>query len=202
MKAILLAICSIASFAAMAQTQVGVIRRFVDNGSDKMSSEPYYGGAVKYGSKPVFIVLKKKLTILPVSSIELTAERTGKYGLLKWKTDASRIELQRSVNGIDFIPIYTGAGNQYLDKYTSYGRNYYRLKAYDKNGSYAYSVVRTVLIAGAETRAMLFNSIGQKVMEGAGDNTDNWKSSGIAHGIYTIRYQLRDGSIYVERFIK
>jgi hypothetical protein len=204
MKRLLIAIFSMVSIASMAQTQIGVIRRFVDDGTGKMSSEPYYGGAVKYGSKPVFIVLKKKPAlpvILPV--ILFTGERKDKYSLLKWEvTDAAKIELQRSNDGVFFVEIYSGNASQFLDKYPSYGRNYYRLKIYNKTGTFYYSNVVAIVITGAESRAVLINSLGQRLREGNGDNTDAWKSAITTHGWYVIRYQLRDGTIYVDRFLK
>ncbi len=96
------------------------------------------------------------MTILPVELTSFKAEKKDEiHSLLTWET-ASEInndlfEVQRSVNGKDFIAIGRVDGHgttteaqlyNFLDRAPEFGKNYYRLKQMDFNGKYEYSDIR------------------------------------------------------------
>jgi hypothetical protein len=91
---------------------------------------------------------------LPVELLAFQAVREGSDGKINWTTtdavEASRFELERSLDGHNFSPLHTekargGKGEnhyQYLDRNIvdlGASRLYYRLKQVDENGSFSYS---------------------------------------------------------------
>ncbi len=96
--------------------------------------------------------------LLPIELISFTAKGLIDEVALEWSTsieiDNDYYMVQRSYNGTDFEDIIkvSGVGNSYtLTKYYSLdgdpyiGLSYYRLKQVDKNGSYEYSEIVSVI---------------------------------------------------------
>jgi len=92
---------------------------------------------------------------LPVSLLSFNAALSNKIVNLDWSTanevNAGSFELEKSVNGKDFVRISTvSAKNALLNNYNFVderavaGTNYYRLKVIDKDGSYKYSQIVSV----------------------------------------------------------
>jgi hypothetical protein len=92
---------------------------------------------------------------LPVSVLSFNAALNNKVVNLDWSTanevNAASFELERSVNGKDFVRISSvSAKNAMLNNYNfvderlAAGTNYYRLKIVDKDGSYKYSTIVSV----------------------------------------------------------
>jgi hypothetical protein len=96
----------------------------------------------------------ESLQTLPVNYVSFTAEKVGQGALLQFEitneANTDRYDVQYSVNGVDFTTIGTvkaksGDKNKYdfLHSDPSAQRNnYYRLKQYDKEGQFTYSVIR------------------------------------------------------------
>jgi uncharacterized delta-60 repeat protein len=97
---------------------------------------------------------------LPLRFILFTAERKAAGILLTWKTageeSVDRYTVQRSTNGMAFLPLedvlpgkpfYTA-----LDLQTISGNIYYRVKAFDKDGSSRYS---SVLLVRSEQKGLV-----------------------------------------------
>ncbi|MEL6672505.1 MAG: hypothetical protein AAFR61_09945 [Bacteroidota bacterium] len=89
---------------------------------------------------------------LPVEIETFSGENRGYQNQLQWKTDwernLDRFEVERSLNGIDFQPLGTQLSygdspdpQQYYftDQAAPFGYAYYRLKAYDIDGTFSYS---------------------------------------------------------------
>lgn len=95
------------------------------------------------------------LTILPVRNASFTAVKAGNSIQLSWKGTAveapSVFTIERSSNGIDFLPIGTVKGiagptetaYSFTDR-TPAAVNYYRIKSTEFNGSVSYSKVLVV----------------------------------------------------------
>jgi hypothetical protein len=94
---------------------------------------------------------------LPIELSEFTAEVIGSGTQLNWITQSESnnkyFEIQRSVNGIEFVTIGTveGAGNSnspirysFTDNSPISGNNYYRLVQYDYDGHHQASKIVTV----------------------------------------------------------
>lgn len=95
---------------------------------------------------------------LAITLKDINAKNLGAINSIEWSTESElssdMFELQRSIDGAIFEPIYTVAANgrasnyNYLDKNAFQGTNYYRLKMLQANGSYAYSKVVIATING------------------------------------------------------
>ncbi len=91
---------------------------------------------------------------LPVQLVSFNAIRLGDFHVLKWHTSAEinteKFEVQRSINGVDFVTIgaqqsigtaAVGAEYSFNDRTPVDGNNFYRLKMLDWDGSYQFSNV-------------------------------------------------------------
>jgi hypothetical protein len=109
---------------------------------------------------------------LPVALTAFTATATGPAAVrLAWATasekNSARFEVERSTDGRTFAPIgaVAAAGSssalhryEWLDRQLPPGapRRYYRLKQVDTDGTFAYSPVRVVALAGAAAGLSLY----------------------------------------------
>jgi len=91
---------------------------------------------------------------LPLTLLDFTATKTGKFNLLQWSTsheiNSSHFNIQRSSNGVVFSNIgFVRANNinnitnkyQFTDRAPLAGANYYRLQIVDKDGYNEYSKI-------------------------------------------------------------
>jgi hypothetical protein len=101
--------------------------------------------------------------LLPIELIEFTGWYNGNENELHWTTateiNSAYFEIQRSLNGIDFITIgiTPAAGNSlselnylFYDDAPAVGINYYRLKMVDIDNSYEYSNMIAIRLQGEE----------------------------------------------------
>ena len=99
-----------------------------------------------------FVLTAPVCDLLPIELVEFTGWYNGVENELHWTTateiNSDYFEIQRSLNGIDFMTIGTtpAAGNSmellnyiFYDDAPGSGINYYRLKMVDIDGSYDYS---------------------------------------------------------------
>lgn len=111
-----------------------------------------------------FMVVFGAIGPLPIDVITITAQVKNNGVEVKWtsktETDMDRYEVERSVDGIQFSKqnITTAIGNSsipviynWFDAAPAKGNNFYRIKAFDKNGLTKYSAVVKVTIAGLPT---------------------------------------------------
>jgi len=97
------------------------------------------------------------VSVLPVTLLDFSAKLNGTKVDLNWKTanevNTSHFVIERSNDGLTFIPIGNAAAKGSLSAVTNYdavdpvpakGLNYYRLKMVDKDGSFVYS--KTIII--------------------------------------------------------
>ncbi|CAN5575528.1 hypothetical protein BH11BAC2_BH11BAC2_16810 [soil metagenome] len=97
---------------------------------------------------------------LPVELVDFTAIKKTAVTDLKWSTasenNSSYYEIQRSANGLDFVPIgkvnAAGESNvllnyRFTDNLPLKGINYYRLKQIDLDGAFTYTDTRAVRFA-------------------------------------------------------
>ncbi|MBF9143236.1 LamG-like jellyroll fold domain-containing protein [Hymenobacter properus] len=109
---------------------------------------------------------------LPVELVQFTAEPDGSVALLRWTTASERnsdhFAVEVSTDGRQFSQVGTvaspGATSQRTNyefrdpKLLAYGSPlvYYRLRQIDRDGTFAYSAVRTVAVSAASTGLALF----------------------------------------------
>jgi hypothetical protein len=107
---------------------------------------------------------------LPVELSSFGAQRQADKGVaVKWSTasekNADRFEVQRSLNGRDFVTVATEKAQGTSTKATSYAmldnaapatQLYYRLRQVDRDGTVAYSPVATVAGFGATAKVLLY----------------------------------------------
>lgn len=152
--------------------------------------------------------------VLPVELLYFTGKAQDEDVLLEWKTASeinnSHFEVERSTNGLEFSTIGTVEGSgttveqqyyDFLDKNPAIGKNYYRLRQVDFDGSFEYTNVimiefnkegvvatsvqvsafpnPTIDILNIKTKNLdiqgyqIFNSLGQLIMEQQSLDSDN-----------------------------
>ncbi len=96
---------------------------------------------------------------LPVEFVSFTAKAKGDNAILEWITaseiNSLKFDIERSLDGTSGwrkIGEVAAAGNSseqieyhFRDEEPSYGKNYYRLKQWDKDGSFTYSDIESVI---------------------------------------------------------
>ena len=161
-------------------------------------------------------------TPLPVTLVQFTATTSGPTAVvLAWATagegNSARFEVQRSADGKAFQRIGTvaAAGNStsartynYLDTAAPAGTSYYRLRQVDRDGTAAYSPVRTVargsagltvcpnpapggaaLLTGALPRqtVQVLDALGRVAATVTADTTGTAALGGLAPGLYLVQ---------------
>lgn len=154
------------------------IRDFVDDGSGVMQSK--YDVAVgtnfpvSYSAKPQIIEIIGQAGVLQVQLVSFTAKQVERTVQLNWSVQNENLAnytVERSGDGTNYLPVAIQNATR-KDNYQSTdvspwrGKNYYRLKMTDRNGSVQYSPIRVVIISGEKTRYTAYNLLGQKLSEG------------------------------------
>ncbi len=101
---------------------------------------------------------------LPIQLLTFTVQKQDEKAVLTWRTANEQnnhgFEIQRSTDGkhwtsLTFVPSQANGGNSlsalqysYSDDTPAKTVNYYRLKQIDRNGSYEYSIIRSVSFDG------------------------------------------------------
>lgn len=177
------------------------------------------------------------LNVIPVELTYFRASEISNGNLLQWETaaefDNEKFVIEKSKNGYDFAPIdfLMGQGTvnvnqkyEYLDKSTSVGINYYRLKQVDFNGSFEYSNIlilenkakETVdvyptlvaesinisLTSDQKNQLVIFDQTGRSIVQKVIENGNNVIDlSSLTRGAYFMTIYMQDGP-HVEKFIK
>ena len=176
---------------------------------------------------------------LPVTLSSFTAEAEQNTAKLYWQTTAEtnsdRFEIQHSENAKNWLAVgmINSAGESKLLKFYSYthntpsaGKNYYRLKMIDKDGSFTYSRIRSVQLSdGYVISAFVFpnpasdrlffntnlvsklNSV--RIYDSSGKqvlSTNRIDGSGInvkhlPDGVYNARITFRNGSAQTAKLV-
>ncbi|MFZ1227518.1 MAG: T9SS type A sorting domain-containing protein, partial [Saprospiraceae bacterium] len=114
----------------------------------------YSGNGGTLNSWSLEICVSQK-TVLPLTLLSFTAEKSGENSLIKWTTtnedEVRMFQIEKLENG-SYRPIgnVNTANNSskqsysYIDKSPYTGINYYRIKTIDLNGSFVYSEIATL----------------------------------------------------------
>jgi hypothetical protein len=165
---------------------------------------------------------------LPVTLTRFAAVAEGRSALLSWatteETNSERFDIERSLNGKQWNAIGSVASTgeskvlvnyTYTDASPRSGTNLYRLKMIDKDGTFAYSVIRDVKIEGPSviiypnpvsdkllisnqeqvSKAILSSSSGALVHTQNRISGDGIDIRRLSPGIYTLTLTLFDGTI-------
>lgn len=139
--------------------------------------------------------------VLPVKLISFTAEKINNAAVLKWIVqDASKVEVERSTDGINFTNLGEGIFNKYVDMQPK-GKNFYRLKMYNQDGSFAYSSVYLLSFGNQKMKVVVFNTIGKIVSIEQTEDLEQLKqrlrTSDLKPGFYFLKVEA-----YAEKFVK
>ncbi len=133
------------------------------SGTLKVQGSNIYG-AGGIASLPIVVT-----GILPIELIKFDVGKQGRNSLITWTTaseqNSERFIIEHSIDGRSFteIGMKEAAGSQQIEKNYSFlhtdpsaGRNYYRLKLVDRDGSYRYSNVRMLNFNNNETTVLIY----------------------------------------------
>ena len=176
---------------------------------------------------PFTIASTEDVNPLPVVLAGFSVAKEGTSAVLQWattaETNSERFEIEHSADAriwrmIGAIPAKKEhnniSGYTYIHTTLSAGINYYRLKMIDTDGSYSYSMVRSVRSGGIvnvypnPVAHRLFVAAGEELPKAAiveffaangipvrlnGDLTHGFDVSGLPAGIYFLRIRNNDG---------
>lgn len=117
------------------------------------------------------------MTSLPVTLASFSASKTENVVRLNWsssqESNSEKFEIHRSADARSWSTIGTQTANgesdglsnyQFTDFLPSSGHNYYRLKMIDKDGTFAFSSIRSVETNGTDTQTVLYpNPVADKL---------------------------------------
>ena len=174
------------------------------------------------------------VSTLPVKLTVFSAVAVAKSAKLYWETASElnndKFEIERSINGTEYIKIGEVKGSGTSKKLNTYsfrdlapsnGANYYRLKQLDLNGNSEYSEVRVVKsdlkdivfniypnpatdgINFSETvkSVEIYSISGAQVFRQIGAVSNIKFPSSIKNGVYIVRATLADGSVVARQII-
>jgi pimeloyl-ACP methyl ester carboxylesterase len=193
-------------------------------------------------AKPVYDTVS--LTVLPVRFLSINASYNGANIMVNWATafelNNHHFEIEYSKNGMDFINVGnvnatnngSGAKYDFIHKDFVIGKNYYRIKQVDNDGTVSYSNI-VISIISEKNNVILYpnpvnevlvidfikapinfkkgtiiiiNSIGQIIQQQIINTTSSKafiNTSELAAGIYNIQIIGENNKqLWVERFIK
>jgi hypothetical protein len=180
----------------------GTTYRFSDDSSGVMQQQHIAAGPVELNSKPFLFVPDPVAIPLPVHLVTFTAQKINQAAVIKYAVqDASKVEVERSTDGRTWINLGEGIFNNVIDRNPAPGRNYYRLKMYEQDGSFTYSFIRTLAITGVHARLYVHNIAGQTVKRGWSEDADRIKTE-LRTGKYYFEYILDGHTSYTEPFLK
>lgn len=181
----------------------GTIYRFSDDSSGVMKSEHHAAGMVEVNSKPFFFVADPVQAPLPIKLISFTAQKINQAVVLKWVVeDADKIEVERSTDGTNFTTLGEGILSKYVDMHPAYGKNYYRLKMYEPDGSYSYSHTLAIAVKGVHSKVVLYTISGQQLKQGYSEDVERWKTEIRISGTYYFVYSIDNDHSFTEPYIK
>jgi hypothetical protein len=154
-----------------------------------MTQEVHPAGNITLTSTPIFFVPGPVSAPLPVHLISFTADKFTRSVILKWIVqDAAKVEVEKSTDGRTWINLGEGIFNKLVDMNPAYGKNYYRLKMYEQDGSFTYSFIITIPFATAHQRVNVFNVAGQLVKSGWSEDADKMRADLPRNMIFYFKY--------------
>lgn len=181
-------------------------------------------------------------TQLPIGLLTFTGRKFEADVQLDWLTENEEnnayFSVQHSVDGRDFNEIakIEGAGTStephayhYLHEQPRLGKNYYRLKQYDFDGSFSYSDIVIVdfdakdivqisssitmdfiylefyEIFDYDIEIELFDAVGRKIDQAilsAGENYHKWDTRNLVPGTYMVRLKIQEEGYFSQKFVK
>lgn len=166
---------------------------------------------------------------LPVKLISFNGKKEGTTSILTWETteetNSDYFEVQHSINGKKWHAIGTVAATGESSVLKGYrfshaspveGENLYRLRMVDRDGTFAYSVIRSLAFDDAVSlepypnpvseklffknytqlkQVVLYNSSGRQVLAQKQLSGDGIDVRGLQPGLYVVSLTLRDGTV-------
>jgi len=228
--------------AVKIDSAIGSTLSFTDNTLADMAEGYYYlditNGASRIVTSPIWYTRNDALTALPVKLNSFTVQKANNSAQLDWSTDqelnSSYFSIERSADGRKWNSILrvNAAGNSSTVKnYRAFdntplnGINYYRLKQFDVDGKFEYSIVKSVSfsknysisiapnpakdfinISTTKNQGTVLNiqlvDVSGKVLKAvlSADNRIKIATSGIAKGLYFIKIK-DENTVQTQRVI-
>lgn len=213
----------------------GVYARFRIT-TDVLTSGNPAGSASNGEVEDYFITFQ---TPMPVTLVSFTAERSESGALLNWittqETNSDQFEIQRSADGKNWFGIgrVDAKGESKVNQTYSYrdqsaslpnGEQLYRLKMIDRDGTFAYSRIRSVKFdTGFETsifpnpvddklnlkvsdwkqvkKVSIVNTSGLEVYNSGILLSDTVSMKNLASGVYIVSITRTDGSVQIHKVV-
>lgn len=182
----------------------GTLLRFNNDSSGVMISQPYNGETITLTSSPIILI--PDFVTLPVNLLSFTAEKINQAVVLKWIVqDADKVEVEKSIDGRNWKNLGEGILNKLVDMKPAPGKNYYRLKMYEEDGSYSYSFIIPVSFDKKTLTVEVINALGQTMLKTQTDNAELFiqqsKTLSLTPGFYIARFS--DGAnVFSKKFVK
>jgi hypothetical protein len=167
-------------------------------------------------------------TPLPVTLTSFTASKENSTTLLKWattmETNSDHFEIEKSLNGKNWGKIGSVASHgesnslkdySYVDANPFNGENLYRLRMVDKDNTFAYSTIRSIVFDGTGadlsvypnptvdvlkikdfsqvTKVSIFDMNGRAVLESGATTTGEINVRNLTSGMYLVRVSRANG---------
>ena len=153
-------------YAVKIDSAIGSTLSFTDNNLADMATGYYYlditNGASRIVTSPIWYTRNDGLTTLPVKLNSFTVQKASSSAQLDWstaqETNSSYFNIEKSADGRKWTGIarVNAAGNSTTVKnYRAFdnnpfnGINYYRLKQFDADGKFEYSLVKSISFSKA-----------------------------------------------------
>jgi hypothetical protein len=148
-----------ATYSFPASFNIGTLTKRAWDNSTTNATTTISAQNIALTGSPIFLTVA---SVLPIELLSFSGKIQGNTHLLEWKTatevNADYFEVEKSEDGLDFMPLPTASGQvrkdpkiqaigntstpQYystIDDNVTVGMNYYRLKMVDKDGKESYS---------------------------------------------------------------
>lgn len=228
--------------AVKIDSAIGSTLSFTDKNLADLATGYYYlditNGTGRIITSPIWYTRNDNFNVLPVKLNTFTAKKANTAAELDWSTDqeinSSYFNVERSADGINWKDIarVNAAGNstttrnyRAFDNNPVNGINYYRLKQFDLDGKFEYSIIRSVSfskaysisvspnpakdfinVTGANDQSSIatiqLTDVSGKIIRSvlSADKTVNINLKGIAKGMYFIRI-INGENIQTEKVI-
>ena len=194
--------------------------------------------------KHLFPQTANDVATLPIKLLSFDVSALANKVIINWasatETNADHFDIERSIDGQKFSVVgkQAAVGNSSINKIYSFtdasmasGTVYYRLKSVDKNGSYTYSAIKSVVVkstpfslypnplkagqnikinytsaAANKLTVMVTDVLGKRVISttqnvNAGTNNVSINTVGLAHGTYYLTISANNQSVQEQKLV-
>lgn len=183
----------------------GTLYRLNSDSSGVLLQDHFPGGPLELTSSPVFLSPDPVLSPLPVHLISFTADKFTRSVVLKWIVqDAAKVEVEKSEDGFTWTNLGEGILNKVVDMQPAPGKNLYRLKMYEADGSFTYSPLKMIVFGNGSFKVHVVDQLGRTILRTEAFSLEQVKQTLRANGRILPGFYLLQatGTTYTEKFLK